>query len=68
MTRNEKPQALIDYETWKARVLKEKPPQFCHNCFHYDEKGRCLIFSTEPPPEYTDEVNDCPHWCEDLPF
>ncbi len=66
--RHEAPAELTAYEEWIEGIRRAGPPHFCHNCDHYDKNGQCIIFSIEPPKEYTDVQNDCQHWCEEIPF
>ncbi len=62
--RSPKPQALIDYEAWRAKG----PPRFCWNCDHYAGNGACMVFNMTPPLDFTQTEGACQSWEQELPF
>ena len=45
-----------------------EPPMCCFTCDYYSSAGYCIKFDEIPPAEYAQQVNECPHWLDVVPF
>lgn len=61
-----KPPKVVE-NWWKA--MKTPMPRCCHTCDHYTGDGKCRVFEMmTPPPEFTQELDQCDKWLDLIPF
>lgn len=58
------PKIVTDWQ----KMTQTPPPRCCHTCWNYTEAGQCRVFHMEPPAEFTQEVDKCDAWEQDVPF
>jgi hypothetical protein len=52
---------------WREWIAKG-PPRCCYTCEHYDWDGRCAKFDMSPPKEFSESLDQCEAWSQELPF
>ena len=67
-----------DAEAMKARepevlrkyreIVENGPPQVCHSCDHYTDKGWCRHYDAQPPEDFAATPDACPSWVMAPPF
>jgi hypothetical protein len=43
-------------------------PKCCHTCYDYNDVGVCMKFNQTPPDSFTQELNQCQEWSQEIPF
>ena len=62
--RTKPPKVVSDWQ----EMIKTHAPKCCHTCHHYDSNGICKVFQSEPPEAFTQEVDQCGEWLDEVPF
>lgn len=50
-----------------VRIYPEAP-KGCYTCEFFRFNRRCEVYDDEVPKEYSDKINNCEHWIEEIPF
>lgn len=50
------------------KAINTPVPKCCHTCEWYDSAGVCGKFNAVPPESFTQEVNQCDDWMQEIPF
>ena len=58
------PKIVADWQ----KMIETPPPRCCHTCWHYTDAGVCKVFHAEPPEYFTQEIDQCDDWEQDVPF
>jgi hypothetical protein len=63
-TRPPEPEYVRLWREWLAKG----PPRCCYTCEHYDWDGRCAKFDMSPPKEFSESLDQCEAWSQEMPF
>ena len=64
LMRTTPPKIVTDWQ----EAIRQPPPRCCHTCENYTEAGECKLFNLAPPAEFTQEVDQCESWVQEVPF
>lgn len=60
-------QKIIEIKA-KYRPVVTDPPQCCAACEYLTDSARCSRYNEDVPEDYIETLNDCPAYCQRVPF
>jgi len=66
--RHPQPKLVKDYYAKVNAINDIYEPKCCHTCGSYTEEGTCREYSSEPPEDFAQQLNQCEEWFPIIPF